>query len=53
MANHDSRDTNHPWWAQPMSRRRGVQLGIGGLAGGSFLDLFESLREAKIIPRLG
>jgi hypothetical protein len=53
MANHDSRDTNHPWWARPMSRRRGVQLGIGGLAGGSFLDLFRLVREARAADPAG
>ena len=53
MANHDSVDMKSPWWARPMSRRRGVQLGIGGLAGGSFLDLFRLVREARAADPAG
>ena len=47
MAIHDSVDTTLSWWARPMSRRLGLQLGVGGLAGGSFLDLFRLVREAR------
>ena len=36
-----------------MSRRRGVQLGIGGLAGGSFLDLFRLVRAARAADPAG
>jgi hypothetical protein len=59
MANHDSHDshdsvdTNLSWWERPMSRRRGVQLGIGGLAGGSFLDLFRLVRAARAADPAG
>ena len=53
MANQDSVTLNSPWWARPMSRRRGVQLGIGGLAGGSFLDLFCLVREARAADPAG
>ena len=53
MAHHYSVDMKSPWWARPMSRRRGLQLGIGGLAGGSFLDLFRLVREARAADPAG
>lgn len=35
-----------PWWSRPMSRRDGLRLGVGGLAGGSFLELCRLVQSA-------
>ncbi|RLS34947.1 MAG: DUF1501 domain-containing protein [Planctomycetota bacterium] len=34
-----------PWWTQPMSRRHGLRLGVGGLAGGSFTELLRMVDQ--------
>ena len=46
-------DARRPWWARPITRRRGLHLGVGGLAGGSFLELFRLVRESRAAAPAG